>query len=258
MGFHCGCGQLRFARVVLNAHCQRFHLLYDKHMHLLLPVLLIFALVFGPGWWVRKVMSRYSKPQDRYAGTGGELARHLLDSNDLQQVKIEETTKGDHYDPLDKVVRLTPEKLHGRSLTAITVAAHEVGHALQDASNYPPLKIRTQLVKLTLPVQKLGAGILMAAPLIGVITRAPAVSLLMILGGFLSLGATTLVHFVTLPTELDASFKRALPMLEKDGMLKPVDIPHARRLLKAAALTYLSASLASLLNIARWWALLRR
>ena len=227
-------------------------------MHLLLPFLLVFAIIFGPGWWVRKVMSRYSNPENRYDGTGGELARYLLDSSDLQHVKVEETSKGDHYDPVEKVVRLTPDKLNGRSLTALTVAAHEVGHALQDASGYAPLKIRTQLVMLTQPIQKLGAGILMAAPLIGVLTRAPLVSLMMVLGGFMSLGATTLVHMVTLPTELDASFNRALPLLEKGGVLKPVDLPHARRLLKAAALTYLSASLASLLNIARWWALLRR
>lgn len=227
-------------------------------MHLLLPIILVFVLVFGPGIWVRKVMSRYSNPEDRYDGTGGELARHLLDSQDLQHVKVEETPKGDHYDPQEKVIRLTPEKLNGRSLTAITVAAHEVGHALQDAGGFAPLRIRTQLIMLTRPVQRLGAGILMAAPLIGVLTRAPQVSLLMILGGFMSLGATTLVHLVTLPTELDASFNRALPLLEKGNILKPVDLPHARRLLKAAALTYLSASLASLLNIARWWALLRR
>ncbi len=159
---------------------------------------------------------------------------------------------------MEKVVRLTPEKLNGRSLTAITVAAHEVGHALQDAGGYAPLRIRTQLVVLTQPVQKMGAGILMAAPVIGMLTRAPLVSLLMILGGLMSLGTTTLVHMVTLPTEFDASFNRALPLLKKNGILKPVDLPHARRLLKAAALTYLSASLASLLNIARWWALLRR
>lgn len=227
-------------------------------MHLLLPVILIFALVFGPGWWVRRVMSRYSSPADRYEGTGGDLARHLLDSNDLQNVKIEETPEGDHYDPVEKTIRLTPEKLTGRSLTAVTVAAHEVGHAIQDARGYAPLKLRTQLVTLTQPVQRLGAGILMAAPLIGILTRAPMVSLLMLLGGFLSLGATTVVHLVTLPTELDASFRRALPLLERGGFLKPTDLPHARRLLKAAALTYLSASLASLLNIARWWALLRR
>ncbi|GMR15527.1 MAG: zinc metallopeptidase [Gammaproteobacteria bacterium] len=227
-------------------------------MYLLLPVVVVIALIFGPGLWVRRVMSRYSSPEDRYDGTGGELARHLLDNNDLQHVKVEETAKGDHYDPLEKVVRLTPEKLNGRSLTAVTVAAHEVGHALQDAVGFAPLRIRTQLIMLTRPVERLGAGILMAAPLIGILARAPLVSLLMILGGFMSLGITTLVHLLTLPTELDASFKRALPLLESGGVLKPVDLPHARRLLKAAALTYLSASLASLLNIARWWALLRR
>lgn len=227
-------------------------------MHLLLPVILVVALVFGPGWWVRTVMKRYSSPEDRYDGTGGELARHLLDHHDLQHVKVEETPTGDHYDPMEKVIRLTAEKLNGRSLTAITVAAHEVGHAIQDAEGFVPLKIRSQLVVLTRPVEKLGAGILMAAPFIGILARAPLVSLLMILGGLMSLGAATLVHLVTLPTELDASFKRALPILEKGAILKPVDLPHARRLLKAAALTYLSVSLASLLNIARWWALLRR
>jgi len=227
-------------------------------MHLLLPFILVFALVFGPGWWVRNVMSRYSSPEDRYDGTGGELARYLLDSHDLQHVKVEETQEGDHYDPQEKVIRLTPEKLNGRSLTAVTVAVHEVGHALQDATGFVPLRVRSQLVMLTRPIEKLGAAILMAAPLIGMVTRSPLVGLLMILGGLMSLGATTLVHLVTLPTEIDASFKRALPMLEKDDVLMPVDLPHARRLLKAAALTYLSASLASLLNIARWWALLRR
>jgi Zn-dependent membrane protease YugP len=227
-------------------------------MHLLLPVVFIFVLVFGPGWWVRNVMSRYSTPKDRYEGTGGQLARHLLDSQGLQNVKVEEAPAGDHYDPLEKVIRLSPDNLNGGSLTAVTVAAHEVGHALQDADGFAPLKIRTQLVMLTQPVQKLGAGILMAAPLIGILTRAPSVSLLMVAGGLMSLGATTLVHIVTLPTELDASFKRALPLLEEGGILKPVDLPHARRLLKAAALTYVSASLASLLNIARWWAVLRR
>ena len=227
-------------------------------MHLLLPVVLIVALVFGPGWWVRKVMSRYSSPKNRYEGTGAQLARHLLDANELKSIKVEETTKGDHYDPVEKAVRLSQDNFNGRSLTAVTVAAHEVGHALQDAAGFAPLRVRTQLVMLTLPIQKLGAGILMLAPLIGVLTRVPQVSLLMVLGGFMSLGATSLVHMVTLPTELDASFKRALPMLENEGVLKPVDLPHARRLLKAAALTYLSASLASLLNIARWWALLRR
>lgn len=203
-------------------------------------------------------MARYSQPADRYAGTGGELARYLLDGLDLQNVKVEETSGGDHYDPQEKAVRLTPDKLNGRSLTAVTVAAHEVGHALQDKHGYPPLRIRSRLIVLTQPAQRLGAGILMAAPLIGVLTRAPSLGLLMVLGGLLSLGASSVVHLVTLPTEWDASFKRALPLLEQGGILKPVDLPHARRLLTAAALTYVASSLASLLNVARWWALLRR
>lgn len=227
-------------------------------MPILITLLLILALVFGPGLWVRRVMSRYSQPEDRYTGTGGELARHLLDRHGLEKVKVEETEQGDHYDPVDKAVRLTADKFNGRSLTAIVVAAHEVGHALQDSKGYPPFRMRTQMVRLTQPVQRLGAGILMAAPLIGILTRAPALSVLMIVGGFLSLGATSLVHLITLPTELDASFQRALPLLDKENVLLEVDRPHARRLLTAAALTYLAASLASLLNIARWWAILRR
>ena len=227
-------------------------------MHLLLPLVLILALIFGPGWWVRNVMSRYSNPADRYEGTGGELARHLLDRLDLGHVKVEETDQGDHYDPMEKAVRLTPDKLNGRSLTAVTVAAHEVGHALQDKVGYAPLKLRNRLVAMTRPVERLGAGILMAAPFMGMLTRAPSISLLMIAGGMMSLGASTMVHLVTLPTEWDASFRRALPMLEHGEILHGVDLPHARRLLTAAALTYVAASLASLLNIARWWALVRR
>jgi len=227
-------------------------------MHLLLPLVLILALIFGPGWWVRNVMSRYSSPADRYGGTGGELARHLLDRLDLRHVKVEETEKGDHYDPQEKAVRLTPDKLNGRSLTAVTVAAHEVGHALQDKDGFAPLKLRSRLIELTRPVERLGAGILMAAPFIGMLTRAPSLGLLMVAGGLMSLGASTLVHLVTLPTEWDASFRRALPMLQHGEILHEVDLPHARRLLTAAALTYVAASLASLLNIARWWTLLRR
>ncbi len=227
-------------------------------MHWVLLSIMIVAAIFGPGLWVQRVMARYSQPGDRYQGTGGELARHLLNRFDLNEVRVEETDKGDHYDPHEKVVRLTADKFHGRSLTAVTVAAHEVGHALQDAQGYGPLKARTRLVGLAQRAERFGAGILIAAPVIGILTRAPLVTGLMLLGGFLSLGSATLVHLVTLPTELDASFNRALPLLEQGEYLHEADLPHARRLLKAAALTYVSASLMSLLNIARWWALVRR
>jgi len=227
-------------------------------MVIVIVIVLVLALIFLPGIWVKRVLSQYSEPADRYSGSGAELARHLLDRNDLQSVKVEVTEGGDHYDPIDKAVRLTPDKFDGHSLTAITVAAHEVGHAIQDKQAYVPLRLRTQLVRISGPIQRVGAGVLMISPFIGVITRVPQLGILMFAAGFLTLATSTLVHFATLPTEFDASFARALPMLEQHRILKEADRPHARRLLTAAALTYVSASLMSLLNIARWWAILRR
>ncbi len=227
-------------------------------MAILVGIALLLLVVFGPGIWVSRVLARYSEPADRYSQTGADAARLLLDRHGLQSVAVESTEVGDHYDPLEKVVRLTPDKFNGRSLTAITVAAHEVGHAVQDQSDYGPLRWRTRLVRIAGPVQKLGAGVLMVSPFIGALTRIPQLGLLMFLAGFLTLATSTVVHLVTLPTEFDASFGRALPMLDRHAVLRPVDRPHARRLLTAAALTYVSASLMSLLNIARWWAILRR
>ncbi len=227
-------------------------------MSIIVILLVIAVTVFGPGLWVKRVLERYSHPADRYSGTGAQLARHLLDKHGLTTVTVEITPDGDHYDPEDKAVRLTADKFDGRSLTAITVAAHEVGHAVQDHEGYAPLKIRTRLIRATRNVERLGAGILIVSPFIGALTRAPGLGILMFAAGFLTLGTATLVHFATLPTEFDASFARALPMLDKYGILKVVDRPHARRLLRAAALTYVAASLMSLLNIARWWAILRR
>jgi Zn-dependent membrane protease YugP len=225
-------------------------------MYVILIGLLV-ALIFGPGVWVQRVMKKYAEPADRYRGTGAELARHLLDRQGLTNVQVEETRNGDHYDPTSRIVRLSPDNYRGRSLTAITVAAHEVGHAMQDHQGYPPLRWRHQLVRLMSPVERLGAGILMASPFIGVVTRAPSLGIVMFVGGMLTLGTATLVHLVTLPTEVDASFRRALPMLEAEGILIDGDSPHASRILKAAALTYVAASLMSLLNVARWWAILR-
>ena len=221
-------------------------------------ILVILVIVFGPGIWVQRVLDRYSVPADRYSGTGAQLARHLLDRHGLQSVDVEATDQGDHYDPEAKVVRLTEDKFNGHSLTAITVAAHEVGHALQDHHGYAPLRMRTRLVKATRGVEKIGAGVLMASPFLGIVTRAPAVGLLTFAAGMLTLGTAALVHLITLPTEFNASFARALPLLDEHRILKRSDRSHAHKLLTAAALTYVSASLMSLLNIARWFAILRR
>ena len=220
--------------------------------------LLLLGIVFAPGIWVQRVLSKYSQPADRYSGNGAQLARFLLDKYGMDSVKVEETKEGDHYDPNAKAVRLTADKFSGKSLTAITVAAHEVGHALQDHEGYKPLRYRSNLVRATQKFEKIGAAVLMISPFIGAITRAPGLGIIMFLGGMMTLGTSTLVHLVTLPTEVDASFNRALPMLEENNILKKADKRHARRLLKAAAFTYVSASLMSLLNIARWFAILRR
>ncbi|MDH3430077.1 MAG: zinc metallopeptidase [Gammaproteobacteria bacterium] len=227
-------------------------------MTIIFFILLIAAVVFGPGIWVQRVLQRYSQPADRYSGTGAQLARHLLDKHGLTGVSVELTAEGDHYDPDKKAVRLTEDKFNGRSLTAITVAAHEVGHAIQDHDGYAPLKIRSRLVRASRNVEKLGAAVLMISPFVGALTRTPGLSILMFGAGLLTLGTSTLIHLATLPTEFDASFARALPMLDEHRILKTVDRPHARSLLRAAALTYVAASLMSLLNIARWWAILRR
>ncbi len=227
-------------------------------MHLIIIVIVILALLIGPGIWVKAVMRRYAKPEDRYEQTGAEVARNLLEANGLQDVSVETSTGGDHYDPIDRAVRLMPDHLERRSLAAVTIAAHEVGHAVQDATGFAPLKWRTRLVRWLGPVEKIGAGILMATPLILIITRHPLTGLLTVAGGFLALASGVVIHLITLPTEFDASFRRALPMLEEHGLLYRDDAPHARKLLRAAALTYVSASLMSLLNIARWWAILRR
>lgn len=227
-------------------------------MYILILIAALLLLIAGPGLWVKRTMTRYHKPRDRYEQTGEQTARRLLDAHGLQAVPVEISPTGDHYDPIEKVVRLADSNMRGRSLTAVTIAAHEVGHAVQDAEGFRPLMWRTRLVKWVSPIEKTGAALMMATPLIIGITRLPYAGLLMFLGGLLTLGSAVLVHILTLPTEFDASFGRAMPMMEEHGIIYSNDERHARRLLNAAAMTYVSASLLSLLNIARWWAILRR
>ena len=227
-------------------------------MHILVLLVILLILVLGPGLWVKRVMARYSQPADRYAHSGAETARRLLDALDLQNVVVEPSDTGDHYDPEARAVRLSAGNYQARSVTAVTVAAHEVGHALQHASGFAPLLLRTRLVKWVSPVEKTGAMLMMAAPLIIGLTRLPVAGLLMLMGGLLTLGSSVVIHLLTLPTEFDASFGRALPLLRQQDVLYETDERHARRLLKAAAMTYVAASLMSLLNVARWIAILRR
>jgi Zn-dependent membrane protease YugP len=227
-------------------------------MGYLVTILIIFLILFFPSIWVQRTMKKYNDPEDRYVITGSDFARKLLGALDLKDINVEATEIGDHYDPISKTVRLTEDKMNSGSLTSIVVAAHEVGHAHQDATKYFPLSMRTKLVKIMAPAQRVGAFILMAAPFVTLITRIPQSGLIMFLGGFLTLGMSSIIHLVTLPTEWDASFSRAMPMLESSNFLKEGDSDRAREILRAAAFTYLAGSLMSLLNIARWWTILRR
>lgn len=224
-------------------------------------ILLIIAIcVFLPGLWVKHVMEKYRQPADRYRkqGSGGELARHLLDSFGLGNVEVEETSAGDHYDPVAKAVRLTPDNYSGYSLTAVTVATHEVGHAIQDSRGESLFLARQKLVKTAMVGERIAGMMLVAAPLVLMLTRLPQAGAITIMIGVVSMALSTMVHLLTLPVEFDASYGKALPILQKGGYLHNGDLEHAEKILKAAALTYVAASLTSLLNLGRWVAVLRR
>lgn len=223
-------------------------------------IIIIAICVFVPNLWVKHVMEKYKQPANRYReqGSGAELARHLLDSNGLGDVEVEETSAGDHYDPAAKAVRLTPDNYSGYSLTAVTVAAHEVGHAIQDSRNEALFLTRQKLVKAAVVGERIAGMMLVAAPIVLMLTRLPQAGALMIAIGVVSIALGTLVHLVTLPVEFDASYGKALPLLKEGDYLHDGDLKHAEKILKAAALTYVAASLTSLLNLGRWIAVLRR
>lgn len=226
-------------------------------MNLLLVVVLVLAAVFGPQLWARYILKRHSGHRDEIPGTGGELAVHLIENSKLDGITVERIPDGDHYDPVAKVVRLSEAVHDGKSLTAVVVAAHEVGHAIQDRYDYAPLKWRTRLVKVAAVSERLGAIILIALPFVTALTRMPATGALMLTGGVAILLIPVAVHFVTLPVEFDASFRRALPILAL-GYVPRDELPAARRILTACALTYVAASLAAVLNFWRWIYFLRR
>ena len=226
-------------------------------MHFLVLLIILLAVFYGPSLWAGRVMKKYAAEQDKYAGTGGEFARHLIKKLELG-VKLEETDQGDHYDPLEKTVRLSPDNYRRKSLTAIVVAAHEVGHALQDHLHFKPLKMRTQLARVAYNAERVGAVFMYAVPIVAIITRTPVSGLVMFLLGLATMGIASVVHMVTLPVEFDASFKRALPVLEAGEYLDKQDLKHARTILLAAALTYVAQSLSGLFNIWRWMTVFRR
>lgn len=221
-------------------------------------IIAVFVLIFfAPQWWVKYVMKRYNKTINALPGTGGELAQHLIDQYHLP-VTLETTDLGDHYDPESKTVRLSPEYFNGKSLTAVAIAAHEVGHAVQDFREDELLLLRGRMVKTSQTVEKMGAGVIFMAPLLSAFTHSPHLGLFVGLIGFLSIASSVVVHLISLPVEFDASFNKALPLLEQGHYVTKRDMLPIRQVLLAAALTYVAAALAGLLNVWRWIALLKR
>ena len=223
----------------------------------ILGITLLLALIFGPQYWVKHVIKKHSIDRSDFSGTGGELAQHLLEEFKIDNVKVEETKLGDHYDPRDHMVRLLADNHGGRSITAVAIAAHEVGHAIQHHEGNALLALRQKLVVFASVTDKFAAVFFFIAPVLGILVKSPGAFLGLMVLGISFIAVRLFVHLVTLPVEWDASFAKALPILEHGGYLHPNDMPAAREVLKAAALTYVSVALASLLDLARWIRILR-
>lgn len=227
-------------------------------MPFLLLFLVIVIVIFLPQWWAKNTFAKYSVPLDHIQGTGGELAQHLLNRFEMNEVIVEETDEGnDHYDPESRTVRLSPKNFNDKSLTAVAVATHEVGHAIQHHNKETKLELRSRLIKVSMRLEKVGSVIMMIMPIALVLTRSPIAGFVFFATGFLTIAGSTVIHLVTLPVEWDASFGKALPIL-KEGYIREDEQKAVDQILKAAAFTYVAASLMSILNVWRWFALLRR
>ena len=227
-------------------------------MFLAAGMLTILALIFGPSLWVKFVMRRYSSEKKEIPGTGGELAKHLIERFSLKDVEVEVTELGDHYDPIEKKVRLLPQNYESKSLTAIAIAAHEVGHAIQDNQGDIRLAARTKMAPIVDKVARWSVAMISLSPLIGIITRHPMPFSLLLLLGLSGFIARMMIHLVTLPIEFDASFSKALPILREGNYVSQSNEKAISRILRAASLTYVSAALADILNLGRWIIILLR
>lgn len=220
-------------------------------------VLAVLAAIVLPQFWVRFTLDRHGKDRPDLPGTGGELARHLLDRFELGHVRVERTDRGDHYDPEAQAVRLLPRHHDGRSLSAAAVAAHEVGHAIQHASGDRMLALRQRLARLAAGTDRLAGLFFIAAPILAVLARTPLALAALVAIGVALLAVRVVVMLVTLPVEYDASFGKALPILRDGAYLHERDLPAARSVLRAAAFSYVAGALIALVNLARWVRLVR-
>lgn len=204
-------------------------------------------LILIPLWAQTRVKSTYSKYLKRPTSsqmTGYEVARKILDENGLFHVDIQQTkgTLSDHYDPRAKVVRLSKEIYHGHSMASSAVAAHEVGHAIQDEQEYAFMRFRSAIV----PVANLGSRISIYLILAGLIFNMTG----MFLFGIIFMSAAVLFQLVTLPVEFDAS-SRAMTQLVSGGIIRNDEERETKKVLNAAALTYVAAALVAVLELVR-------
>ena len=228
-------------------------------MLLLVIGAILAILVYVPSFWVKQVMSKHSREIAGLPGTGGELAQHLVKRFQLEGIKVEETKPfQDHFDPGSQTVRLSPDNFNGRSLTAVAVAAHEVGHAIQFHRKEKIFELRKRYLPTARVLNQAGVAIMFSFPVIGIVLRSPvAVGMVIGLSLLLQL-AGAFAYLIILPEEWDASFNKALPILIDGEYVEESQIPSIRKILKAAALTYFAAALANVLNVGRWFMILRR
>ncbi|MDE6675429.1 MAG: zinc metallopeptidase [Acetatifactor sp.] len=194
---------------------------------------------------VKSAMNKYHKVGNSTGLTGAECARRILDNEGLYQVQVEDlgSNDGDHYDPAANVVRLSHRNYYGRTVTAMGVAAHECGHAIQHAQDYVPIRIRTALV----PVVNIGSRASMPLIFLGVLL---SWNPMLIRLGIIAFSLTVLFQLATLPVEFNAS-SRALERLERYGIVTQQENQGCRKVLSAAAMTYVAGLLASVLQLLR-------
>ena len=221
----------------------------DKYYIILIIPAMIIAMVAQAK--VSSTFHRYSQESSRRGLTAAQVARRILDGNGLYNVQIQHISGSltDHYDPTTNVVRLSDSVYNSSSIASIGVAAHEVGHAIQHAQGYFPIRIRSAII----PVTNLGSKLSMPLLLLGLIfSIEPLVSI-----GILLFSTMTLFQLVTLPVEFNAS-SRALAILESDHILEDDENAKARKVLSAAAMTYVAALITAAAQLLRMVLLFNR
>lgn len=221
---------------------------FDRTMLILLPALLISF------WAQAKINSTYNKyrtVRTLNGYTGAQVARMMLNEAGLSFVNIEmvNTRLGDHYDPSSKVLRLSPEVYSGTSIAAAGIAAHEVGHAIQHKESYKPLMLRNSIV----PVVNFGSNISWVLFVIGLFMG----SNLLVNLGIILFSGVVVFQLVTLPVEFNAS-SRAINILDKRGILYGNEVSDARKVLGAAAMTYVASALMAISQLLRLIAISKR